>query len=94
MSGPRRLNPSNRSSAKSAAETSLSMAISGRGRFSYASCDLPVSGPPQTWILAPVTMSRLSSTWSRKREAGDALEMLVPQDLWPLPTYREMLFVK
>jgi glutamine synthetase len=28
------------------------------------------------------------------REAGDALESLVPQDLWPLPTYREMLFVK
>jgi glutamine synthetase len=30
----------------------------------------------------------------RLREAGDALEGLVPQDLWPLPTYREMLFVK
>ena len=28
------------------------------------------------------------------REAGDALEGIVPQDLWPLPTYREMLFVK
>jgi len=28
------------------------------------------------------------------REAGDALETIVPQDLWPLPTYREMLFVK
>ena len=28
------------------------------------------------------------------RESGDALEGLVPQDLWPLPTYREMLFVK
>ena len=28
------------------------------------------------------------------REAGDALENLVPQDIWPLPTYREMLFVK
>ena len=28
------------------------------------------------------------------REAGDALESLVPQDLWPLPTYREMLFIK
>ena len=27
-------------------------------------------------------------------EAGDSLEGLVPQDLWPLPTYREMLFVK
>ncbi len=28
------------------------------------------------------------------RQAGDGLEMLVPHDLWPLPTYREMLFVK
>ena len=28
------------------------------------------------------------------REAGDGLESLVPYDLWPLPTYREMLFVK
>jgi glutamine synthetase len=28
------------------------------------------------------------------REVGDALETITPQDLWPLPTYREMLFVK
>jgi glutamine synthetase len=28
------------------------------------------------------------------RESGDALECIVPQDVWPLPTYREMLFVK
>jgi glutamine synthetase len=28
------------------------------------------------------------------REAADALEGIVPQDIWPLPTYREMLFVK
>ncbi len=28
------------------------------------------------------------------REAGDSLEVIVPYDLWPLPTYREMLFVK
>ena len=28
------------------------------------------------------------------REVGDALEQIVPQTLWPLPTYREMLFVK
>ena len=28
------------------------------------------------------------------REVGDALESIVPQSLWPLPTYREMLFVK
>jgi glutamine synthetase len=28
------------------------------------------------------------------REAGDSLEGFIPADLWPLPTYREMLFVK
>jgi glutamine synthetase len=28
------------------------------------------------------------------REAGDALETVVPADMWPLPTYREMLFIK
>ena len=28
------------------------------------------------------------------RETGDSLEMMIPHDLWPLATYREMLFVK
>ena len=28
------------------------------------------------------------------RETGDALEMLVPHGMWPLATYREMLFIK
>ena len=28
------------------------------------------------------------------RESGDSLECMVPHDVWPLPTYREMLFVK
>ena len=28
------------------------------------------------------------------REAADKLETIVPDDLWPLPTYREMLFIK
>ncbi|HXW04144.1 MAG TPA: glutamine synthetase III [Vicinamibacterales bacterium] len=28
------------------------------------------------------------------REAGDSLETIVPHDVWPLPTYREMLFIK
>jgi glutamine synthetase len=31
---------------------------------------------------------------SSLREVGDSLESAVPQNLWPLPTYREMLFVK
>ncbi len=28
------------------------------------------------------------------REIGDAIESLVPSNDWPLPTYREMLFIK
>jgi glutamine synthetase len=28
------------------------------------------------------------------RETGDHLEVVVPSELWPLPTYREMLFVR
>ena len=28
------------------------------------------------------------------REAGDQIELLVPHEIWPLPTYREMLFIK
>jgi glutamine synthetase len=28
------------------------------------------------------------------RDLGDSLELLIPHETWPLPTYREMLFVK
>ena len=28
------------------------------------------------------------------REVGDRIEQLVPHELWPLPTYREMLFTR
>ena len=28
------------------------------------------------------------------RAAGDKLEGIVADDLWPLPTYQEMLFIK
>jgi glutamine synthetase len=28
------------------------------------------------------------------RETGDQLELMVPSEQWPLPTYREMLFIK
>jgi glutamine synthetase len=28
------------------------------------------------------------------RDAADALEQIVPEDLWPMPTYREMLSIK
>jgi glutamine synthetase len=28
------------------------------------------------------------------RDLGDQIELMVPHELWPLPTYREMLFIK
>jgi glutamine synthetase len=28
------------------------------------------------------------------RETADLLETILPDDLWPLPTYREMLFIR
>jgi len=28
------------------------------------------------------------------RETGDALELQIPHEAWPLATYREMLFIK
>ena len=31
---------------------------------------------------------------SKLRELGDRIEELTPHEIWPLPTYREMLFVK
>src|SRR4029079_7542100 len=31
---------------------------------------------------------------SSLREIGDEIETMVPHGLWPLPSYREMLFVK
>jgi glutamine synthetase len=31
---------------------------------------------------------------AKLREVGDSIEILTPHEVWPLPTYREMLFVK
>jgi len=31
---------------------------------------------------------------AKVRELGDKLETTVADDLWPIPTYREMLFIK
>ncbi len=36
----------------------------------------------------------LKPAMARLRAAGDALEGVVAADLWPLPNYRELLFLK
>jgi len=37
---------------------------------------------------------KLLPAMERARAASDALEQVVPDDLWPLPTYAEMLFIR
>jgi glutamine synthetase len=36
----------------------------------------------------------IAPAMARLREAGDDLESMIPPELWPLATYREMLFIK
>jgi glutamine synthetase len=36
----------------------------------------------------------LKPAMAELREVGDTLETLVAADLWPLPTYRDLLFLK
>jgi glutamine synthetase len=43
---------------------------------------------------AKYARDHIVSAMAELRKAGDALETVVADDLWPLPTYREMLFMK
>ncbi len=40
------------------------------------------------------SLDKLIPAMNAVRQAGDHLETIVSDDLWPLPTYREMLFIK
>jgi glutamine synthetase len=42
-----------------------------------------------TWIR-----DKVKPAMAQLRTYGDALESVVSADLWPLPTYRELLFIK
>jgi glutamine synthetase len=37
---------------------------------------------------------KLKPAMARLRESGDAIESQVAADVWPLPTYRDLLFLK
>ena len=37
---------------------------------------------------------KVVTAMAKLRETGDEIEVLTPHEIWPLPTYREMLFVK
>jgi glutamine synthetase len=43
---------------------------------------------------AKFVRDQIVPTMAALREAGDQIELFVPHEMWPLPTYREMLFIK
>jgi glutamine synthetase len=43
---------------------------------------------------AKYTKEQIVPAMAELRKSGDKLETIVSDDLWPLPTYREMLFIK
>ena len=47
-----------------------------------------------TYSHAKYMKESVVSKMEELRTHGDALETMVADDLWPLPTYREMLFIK
>ena len=44
--------------------------------------------------LAVYARDNQIAAMERVREASDKLEKIVPDDLWPLPKYAEMLFIR
>jgi len=51
-------------------------------------------GSPSAERHAKYMRDKVVPAMLKLRETGDAIEVLTPHALWPLPTYREMLFVK
>ena len=55
----------------------------------------PATTPTATPTPTPSTCATTSCRrWLELRKAADKLETMVADDLWPLPTYREMLFIR
>ena len=50
--------------------------------------------PGDAFAHARNTRDSVLPAMATLREVGDRLEMMVADDLWPLPSYREMLFIK
>ena len=51
--------------------------------------------PPGTLLMdLGSTKREIVAAMDALRETGDTIETLVPHSTWPLPTYREMLFIK
>ncbi len=55
---------------------------------------LAADHPEDPEAAAKYMRDEVLGTMLQLREAADNLEEIVPDDLWPLPTYREMLFIR
>ena len=51
-------------------------------------------GSSSTEKHAKYTRDTVVPEMAALRDLGDQIELLIPHELWPLPTYREMLFIK
>jgi glutamine synthetase len=51
-------------------------------------------GAPSAEKHAKFMRDKVVPAMARLRDLGDQLEVMVPHATWPLPTYREMLFIK
>ena len=49
-----------------------------------------IPGPTRRNDLREAVLPAMLET----RKVADKLETMIPDDIWPLPTYREMLFIK
>jgi glutamine synthetase len=56
--------------------------------------DAETSTPDNGDKQARHVRDRVLPAMERARVAADALEHVIPDDLWPLPTYAEMLFIR
>jgi glutamine synthetase len=50
--------------------------------------------PEDAFEAAPFLRDQIRPAMADLRELGDRLESVTPVDLWPLPSYRDMLFIK
>ncbi|MHC4561234.1 MAG: glutamine synthetase III family protein [Planctomycetota bacterium] len=70
-------------------------ATTGKLRKAVNALDKAVAATPDDVAAgAKHSCGKIVPAMLKLRELGDSLELMVSDDLWPLPTYREMLFVR
>ena len=99
-SGRRRSTPTKAAGVDNSAQAELLKIADGddhrvpegdRRRWTRRSATTPTATP---FAHAKYCRDTILPAMTAVRTLGDKLETMVADDLWPLPTYREMLFIK